>query len=92
MVAKEVGQYTHQMQATLLQQLTGSVQLPVCLRVVGHIRRLGLLTEQQLRLIFLKVRAAALEKVQFRSVSNKLVHVDSIRLWTGCRLMTYTRT
>ena len=62
MVAKEAGQYAQQMQTALLGQLQGSVQLPVCLRVIGFIRRLGLLSEQQLRLIFLKVRSASLDK------------------------------
>ena len=40
----------------LLKRLSGSIQLPECLRVIGFLRRLSAFSEQELRLQFLRCR------------------------------------
>ncbi|KAK9844283.1 hypothetical protein WJX74_000423 [Apatococcus lobatus] len=42
----------------LLSRLRANVQLPECLRIVGHLRRLSVFSEQELRLRFLQCREA----------------------------------
>ena len=62
-MAEEVEFGAKLMLTTLLEQLRTNVQLPVCLRVIGYLRRLGHFSEQELRVQFLHVRDAWLEKV-----------------------------
>lgn len=45
----------------LLRKLEGQLQLPVCLRVIGYLRRMGVFEERQLRAQFLRSRDAWLE-------------------------------
>ena len=46
------------MLVALLARLRGPVQLPECLRIVGYLRRLGVFSEHELRLTFLRCRDA----------------------------------
>ncbi len=55
-VCSEMDVLTQQMILQLLTVLRGSVQLPVCLRIVGFLRRLDIFTEFRLRMIFLQCR------------------------------------
>ena len=75
MLGVEVQQYTREMLNTLLQQLRANVQLPTCLRVIGFIRRLGVFSEQELRIQFLYVRDAWLIKVLDSSSCSSSLHV-----------------
>ncbi|KAI5082344.1 hypothetical protein GOP47_0002087 [Adiantum capillus-veneris] len=52
----DVKQITHSMLSQLLQRLRSSIQLPECLRVIGYLRRLGVFTEHEMRLQFLRCR------------------------------------
>lgn len=55
-VCQEMDILTQQMVLQLLLLLRKSVQLPMCLRVVGFLRRLGVFSEFRLRMLFLHCR------------------------------------
>lgn len=55
-VCLEVDALTRQMILQLVSILRGQVQLPMCLRVVGFLRRLGVFSESRLRMLFLQCR------------------------------------
>eukprot|EP00250_Pteridium_aquilinum_P014225 c21857_g1_i4 orf=485-2197(+) len=52
----DVKHITQSMLSQLLQRLRSSIQLPECLRVIGYLRRLGVFTEHEMRLQFLRCR------------------------------------
>uniref|UniRef100_A0A061RI15 Conserved oligomeric Golgi complex subunit 8 n=1 Tax=Tetraselmis sp. GSL018 TaxID=582737 RepID=A0A061RI15_9CHLO len=52
----EVKRISSAMRQQLLKRLSGSIQLPECLRIIGYLRRMSALTEPQLRLEFLRCR------------------------------------
>ena len=58
------------MVSSLLAQLRANSQLPVCLKVIGLLRRLGVFSEQQLRITFLHVRDHAYNKVGLTMALN----------------------
>ena len=55
-ILRDVRLSTKQMLVQLLQLLKTDLALPKCLKVVGHLRRLGAFTEAQLRMHFLQSR------------------------------------
>lgn len=55
-VCNEMDILTQQMVLKLLVLLRNSIQLPICLRVVGFLRRLRLFSEFRLRMLFLHCR------------------------------------
>lgn len=56
MLEAQAASVSQVMLAQLLQRLRGPVQLPECLRVVGHLRRMAAFPEPELRLQFLCCR------------------------------------
>uniref|UniRef100_A0A803MDB3 Conserved oligomeric Golgi complex subunit 8 n=1 Tax=Chenopodium quinoa TaxID=63459 RepID=A0A803MDB3_CHEQI len=54
----EVKQTTQSLLSQLLQKLRSNIQLPECLRIIGYLRRIGVFSEYEMRLQFLRCREA----------------------------------
>ncbi|KNA20223.1 hypothetical protein SOVF_054430 [Spinacia oleracea] len=57
-LAAEVKETTQSMLSQLLQKLRSNIQLPECLRIIGYLRRIGVFSEYEMRLQFLRCREA----------------------------------
>ncbi|KAL8522255.1 hypothetical protein ACS0TY_012406 [Phlomoides rotata] len=57
-LAAEVRQTTQSLLAQLLLKLRSNIQLPECLRIIGYLRRIGVFSEYEMRLQFLRCREA----------------------------------
>ncbi|MBA0764437.1 hypothetical protein Gotri_013792 [Gossypium trilobum] len=55
-LAQEVRQTTQSLLSQLLQKLRSNIQLPECLRIIGYLRRIGVFSEYEMRLQFLRCR------------------------------------
>ncbi|KAH0460041.1 hypothetical protein IEQ34_010704 [Dendrobium chrysotoxum] len=62
-LAVEVKQTTQSLLSQLLQRLRSNIQLPECLRIVAHLRRIGVFSESEMRLQFLRCREAWLSGI-----------------------------
>lgn len=62
-LAAEVRQTTQSLLSQLLQKLRSNIQLPECLRIIGYLRRIGVFTEYEMRLQFLRCREAWLSGI-----------------------------
>ncbi|KAG0494247.1 hypothetical protein HPP92_005241 [Vanilla planifolia] len=62
-LAAEVKQTAHSLLSQLLQKLRTNIQLPECLRIVAHLRRIGAFSESEMRLQFLRCREAWLSGI-----------------------------
>ncbi|KAK6119576.1 hypothetical protein DH2020_046678 [Rehmannia glutinosa] len=57
-LAAEVRRTTQSLLSQLLQKLRSNIQLPECLRIIGYLRRIGVFSEYEMRLQFLRCREA----------------------------------
>ncbi|KAJ8648977.1 hypothetical protein MRB53_002000 [Persea americana] len=62
-LAAEVRQTTQSLLSQLLQKLRSNIQLPECLRIIGYLRRIGVFSESEMRLQFLRCREALLASI-----------------------------
>ncbi|XP_052170562.1 conserved oligomeric Golgi complex subunit 8 [Diospyros lotus] len=59
----EVKQTTQSLLSQLLQKLRSNIQLPECLRIIGYLRRIGVFSEYEMHLQFLRCREAWLSGI-----------------------------
>ncbi|KAM7256974.1 hypothetical protein ACFE04_012715 [Oxalis oulophora] len=57
-LAAEVRHTTQSLLSQLLHKLRSNIQLPECLRIIGYLRRIGIFSEYEMRLQFLRCREA----------------------------------
>ncbi|CAI9093730.1 OLC1v1029286C3 [Oldenlandia corymbosa var. corymbosa] len=55
-LAAEVRKTTQSLLSQLLQKLRSNIQVPECLRIIGYLRRIGVYSEYEMRLQFLRCR------------------------------------
>lgn len=62
-VMKETNKVKNAMAAQLTKELRSAIQLPTCIKVVGHLRQLGKYSDTELRIKFLTVRDMYLQSL-----------------------------
>lgn len=87
-VCQEMNVLTQQMVLQLLVLLRNAVQLPICLRVVGFLRRLGVFSEFRLRMLFLHCRGEWMRAgIDSATSSSKQAHL--VNLSDNTRAMVF---
>lgn len=62
-IGEEVNELTGVMLSQLLTLLQGNIKLPLCIRVIGYLRRMEAFSETELRVVFLRERERYLQKM-----------------------------
>ena len=60
-ISQQVDQGSETMRSQLISLLGGSVKLPICIRIIGYLRRMGSYEDSELKRVFLSQRDSYLQ-------------------------------
>ncbi|EGF77683.1 hypothetical protein BATDEDRAFT_1846, partial [Batrachochytrium dendrobatidis JAM81] len=77
-IAQQVDVSAEMMLSQLILLLRGNIKLPLCIRVIGYLRRMGALAESELRLVFLQQRDLYMS-TRLAAIDGRVAHVEYLK-------------